>query len=142
MNHIKLFEEFEARNVYNIERKNRFSVSKSPSYKGGWNIEYSTSKGKGRALIFDKNSDLSGISDTTNNMKDDEMYLFGIESKTQKVGIGRMLLKDIFDYFNINKIYLPSSSNHPVWNKIATKTSYETNFGSIFTMDRDQVFSK
>lgn len=133
----KLFEEFEGRNIYNIEHKNRFSVDKNLLYQGGWSIEYSSKLGKGRALIFDNTSTLKNIT----QLKDDEMYLFGIETTPSNSGVGRMFLKDIFDYFNINRIYLPSSDTHPVWNKIATKTNIESFNGlTLFTLDREQLF--
>lgn len=137
MKYLKLYEEFEARNVYNIDRKNRFDVSKS-SHKGGWHIKYSSSNGKGRALIFDKDSTMSPV-----DLKQGEMYLFGIDTYPSNFGVGRMFLKDIFDYFNLDKIYLPSSDNHPVWNKLATKTDIESNLGiasTIYTLSRYQLY--
>lgn len=66
------------------------------------------------------------------------MYLYGIETIPPNSGVGRLFLKDIFDYFDINSIYLPSSDNHPVWNKIATKVGVEGGF-TIFKIERGQI---
>lgn len=66
------------------------------------------------------------------NMSNKEMYLFGIETIPPNSGVGRLFLKDI------NSIYLPSSDNHPVWNKIATKVGVEGGF-TIFKIEREQI---
>lgn len=127
--------------IYNIERKNRFNVEIGVS--NGWSVTYSSKNGKGRALLFDNNSTLKSFR-KLHQMKDDEMYLFGIETTPSNAGVGKMFLKDIFDYFDINLLYLPSDDNHPVWNKIATKTNIES-FNddlTIFTIDREQLFGE
>lgn len=133
---IKLFEDFEARGVYNIKRRNRIDVEKNLSYKGAWNIKYSSKQGKGRALLFDNTSTINSIQSL--NMSNKEMYLYGIETIPPNSGVGRLFLKDIFDYFDINSIYLPSSDNHPVWNKIANKVGVEGDF-TIFKIERGQI---
>lgn len=133
---IKLFEDFEARGVYNIKRRNRIDVEKNLSYKGAWNIKYSSKQGKGRALLFDNTSTINSIQSL--NMSNKEMYLYGIETIPPNSGVGRLFLKDIFDYFDINSIYLPSIDNHPVWNKIATKVGVEGGF-TIFKIERGQI---
>ena len=61
---------------------------------GGWNIKYSSKNGKGRALIFDNKSKMT----SDMNLSSNEMFLFGIETTPSNSGVGRMLLKDIFDY--------------------------------------------
>jgi len=46
------------------------------------------------------------------------------------------------DKFKLIKIYLPSSEDHPVWNKIATKTDITIDMGSkgfiIYTLTKEQ----
>jgi hypothetical protein len=134
MRYINLFEDFEARGVYNVHRRNRIDVEKNLSY-GGWNIKYSSKNGKGRALIFDNKSKMT----SDMNLSSNEMFLFGIETTPSNSGIGRMLLKDIFDYFDIDTIYLPSMDNHPVWNKIATKTNKSKGGMSIFKIKKEDL---
>lgn len=134
---IKLFDNFTpARGIYNIKRKNRMDVERNLSYKGSWNIKYSSKQGKGRAMLFDNTSEINNIK--LLNMNSKEMYLFGIETTPSNSGVGRLFLKDIFDYFDIDAIYLPSNDNHPVWNKIATKVSELDNF-TIFKIERGQI---
>jgi len=54
-----------------------------------------------------------------------------------------LFLNKIFDEFKINKLYLPSSEDHPVWNKIATKTDITINITgkelTIFTLTKKQL---
>lgn len=135
MKYLELYEEFEGRNIYNIERRNRFNVEKNSQYEGGWNVTYSSKYGKGRCLIFDKSYSLKNAPE----LNDDEMYLFGITTSPSNAGVGRLFLKDLFDYFNINRIYLPSSNDHPVWNKIANKIGPSGGY-ILYTLDRDQLF--
>ena len=97
---IDKFRFFEGRNVtYNIKTKNRIEVEKNGTYLGGWNVKYSSKLGKGHSLIFDNTSKLSDVK--LLNMKDDEMYLFGISTTPPNSGVGRVFLMDIFDYSNM-----------------------------------------
>lgn len=134
---IKYFEEFEARNVYNIDRKNRFNVKEGP-YTGSWDVEYNTKKGKGKASVFTNKSQLRGKFIDCEKMMDNELFLFGIETTPSNVGIGRDFLKDIFEYFNVDRIYFYSLLTHPVWNKIATKRKDDGVYAS-FTLTKDQI---
>lgn len=93
-----------------FEDRNHLRVSRS-NHEGGWNCQYVSELGSGRALVFDTGK-VSGI---------DGMFLFGISTNPQNSGIGRKFLREIFDYFGIDEIYLTSSDDHPVWNKIAKK---------------------
>lgn len=125
MKHLKTYKIFESKDL---------DVEKG-SHKGSWNIKYSSKQGKGNALLFDNTSNLNDVK--LLNMKSREMYLFGIGTTPSNSGIGRLFLKDIFDYFDIDTIYLPSDENHPVWNKIATKV-YKLDHHTIFKIERDQ----
>jgi len=70
----------------------------------------------------------------------DQGYLFGIDTTPTNVGVGSMFIKDIFSYFDIDRLYLPSHPDHPVWNKIATKTEKEGFNGlTIFFIDVGQL---
>lgn len=134
---IKYFEEFEARNVYNIDRKNRFNVIKGP-YTGNWDVEYNTKRGKGKASVFTNESQFKGKFVDVSKMMDNELFLFGIETTPSNVGIGREFLKDIFEYFSVDRIYFYSLLTHPVWNKIATKRKDDGVYAS-FTLTKDQL---
>lgn len=105
----------------------------------GWGCKFKNSLGKGRALIMDNDSPFKSPVE----LKEGEMFLFGIETTPSNKGIGKIFLNQIFDYFNIDKIYLPSDSDHPVWNKIATKTDITVEMGSkdstIFSLTKDQL---
>ncbi len=129
---MKNFDQF----VFENENKNTFNVSKG-GY--GWKCLYKTELGKGNALLFDNNTKLK----SPIGLKDNEMFLFGIDVKPQNKGIGRMFLKKIFEHFNLEKLYLPSDEKHEVWNKIATKTDKTIVMGSkestIFTLNKNQL---
>ncbi len=75
--------------------------------KGYFRCEFRCELGKGHALINVK-------------MKDGEGYIGGISATPMGRGIGRQFILELFDYFKLDKIYLSSSGNHPVWSKIAT----------------------
>lgn len=127
MNYIKEYANF----------KNNRLIVKKGQY--GWNCEYQCDLGTGKALILDNTSSVKNLP----KMDNDEMYLFGIDTTPVNSGIGRQFLLAIFDHFKINRVYLPSSENHPVWNKIATKTDIVAHFGgkenAIFTLSRKQL---
>ena len=124
-----------------IESFKSFTDDSFKASKGtyGWNCEFKTDNGKGRALLFDNSTNYKSPIE----LKEGEMFLFGIDTKPMNIGIGRLFLRKIFDYFKLDKIYLPSSENHPVWNKMATKTDISVEMGSkesiIFTIDRSQI---
>lgn len=107
----------------------------------GYNIKFTCSKGKGRALLMTKERMDSFSSKIT--MEEGELFLFGIETTPSNSGVGKIFLNKIFDYFKLGKIYLPSSEDHPVWNKIATKTDKIITMGSkdsvIYTLTKNQL---
>ena len=104
----------------------------------GYNIKFSCSFGIGRATLMDREKFKGRFL-----MKEGEMFLFGIETTPRNSGVGRIFLRRIFDYFKLSKIYLPSSGDHPVWNKIATKTDLTIKMGNvesvIFTLTKEQL---
>ena len=110
-------------------------------YKGqyGWACKFKNLLGKGRALIIDNDTPFRSPVE----LKEGELFLFGIETKPSNKGIGKIFLNQIFDYFDIDKLYLPSDSDHPVWNKIATKTDITVEMGSktstIFSLTKEQL---
>lgn len=110
----------------------------------GYHIKFSCSIGKGRALLMDKET-FSRFGQYF-RMEEGEMFLFGIDTTPINSGIGRIFLNKIFDYFNLSKIYLPSSENHPVWNKIATKTDSIITMGGkdsvIYTLTKNQLLKR
>jgi hypothetical protein len=116
-----------------------FEYNDFKSFKGtyGTNCEFKCDLGKGRALLMDNNNS------TIIKMDDDEMFLFGIETTPSNSGVGKLFLNKIFDEFKLSKIYLPSSEDHPVWNKIATKTDITIEMGSkesrIYTLTKEQL---
>ena len=72
-------------------------------------------------------------------LKDNEMYLGGIKVEPIGKKIGQLFLKELFDYFKVDKFYL-SSYNHPYWPKIATDTGLGTSGGcTLYTITRDQL---
>jgi hypothetical protein len=131
MKYLKLFE--------NYLDDCKLLVTKS---KYGWDCRFKCSTGEGKALIMDKSSDLKNLP----NMKDGEMYLFGINTSPDNSGIGRKFLLEIFNYFNLDMVYLPSDENHPVWNKIATKFDTNYKLGDkdmvLFTLSKKQLLDK
>ena len=137
MKHLKIFEEFETKGIYNIDRKNRFSVEKGP-HTGSWKIYYNTEKGEGNALVYNNTSPMRGKFMKISKMMDNELYLFGIETNPNNKGIGKLFLKDIFEYFNVDRLYFYSLSNHIVWNKISTKIKDDGEF-ALYTLEKDQI---
>jgi hypothetical protein len=122
-----------------MDRPGNLTVEKG-KWDGSWELYYDGGlKFRGSALIFDKNNTLKD----TPKLKDDEMYLFKIQTSPVNKGVGRMFLREIFKHFNINRIYLPSEdANHPVWSKIATKIG-RVSFGmTLFMLDRDQFLKE
>ena len=123
-------------NSYKLFESNDFEFSEG-TY--GLNCKFKSNIGKGRALLMDNNSTIN----IPVKMNDDEMFLFGIETTPSNSGVGKLFLNKIFDEFKLNKIYLPSSDNHPVWNKIATKTDITIEMGSkefrIYTLTKEQL---
>ena len=125
----------------NIKNYANFNSNRLVVKKGqyGWDCIFKCDTGTGRALIMDSTTSVKNLP----KMKEGEMYLFGIDTKPTNSGIGRQFLLDIFDYFNIDMVYLPSDEKHPVWNKIATKTDITAHFGGkeniIFTLSREQL---
>lgn len=111
----------------------RFKVEKD---KYGYNCIFTSSIGKGKALLMDD----------IKLLKKNEMFLFGINTTPTNSGVGRLFLNRIFDEFNLNMIYIPSSEGHPVWNKIATKTDLTITMGNvkstIFTLTKKQLNSE
>jgi hypothetical protein len=132
MKHLKTYQIFESKDNDTI---NSIDVKKGP-YKGSWSIKYSCEQGKGNALIFDNTSNLNDVK--LLNMKNKEMYLFGIGTTPRNSGVGKLFLKDIFHYFDIDTIYLPSDENHPAWNKISTVVS-KLDHHTIFKIEREQL---
>lgn len=122
--------------THSIRSRNRLKVIE---YGSEFKLEYKSKNGKGHGLIFNNKSKRFDIIDEL-EMKDDEMFLFAIETTPSNSGVGREFIKDIFDYFNINKIYLPSDDDHAVWNKIATKTDKKSYNTTIFYITREQLF--
>jgi hypothetical protein len=104
----------------------------------GYHCKFKCSRGTGRALLFSNERNLSNL-----DLGEGEMFLFGIETTPNNSGVGRLFLNKIFDYFKLSKIYLPSSDDHPVWNKIATKTDNIITMGSkdsvIYTLTKKQL---
>lgn len=119
---------------YNISSKNRMEIEKTAH---GFKLKYSTSKGTGSALIFNsKTSQIAGFL----NLGNSEMFLVGIDTVPSNAGIGRVFLKDIFDFFNIETLYLASDGNHPVWNKIAIKVHENLlNDTIIFKINKNEI---
>jgi hypothetical protein len=105
----------------------------------GINCEFKCDLGKGRALLIDNKSTIN----IPFKMNDDELLLFGIDTTPSNSGVGKLFLNKIFDEFKLSKIYLPSSEDHPVWNKIATKTDITIEMGSkesrIYTLTKEQL---
>ena len=107
----------------------------------GYNIKFTCSGGKGKALLM-----TNEIIDSFNGkitMEEGELFLFAIETTPSNSGVGKIFLRKIFDYFKLSKIYLPSSEDHPVWNKIATKTDKIITMGGkdsvIYTLTKNQL---
>jgi len=123
-------------NKYKTFESIDFKVSKG-AY--GFNCKFRCDIGEGRALLMDNNSTIN----IPFKMSDKEMFLFGIETKPNNSGIGKLLLNKIFDEFKIDKLFIPSSTDHPVWNKIATKTDINIEMGSkessIYTLTKNQL---
>lgn len=130
MKYLKLFEDLDDCKL--LVTKSRY----------GWDCRFKCPVGNGRALIMDSSSNLKNLP----NMKEGEMYLFGIDTNPTNMGIGRKFLLEIFNYFNLDMVYLPSSESHPVWNKIATKIDSDYKLGdkdmALFTLSRKQLLSK
>lgn len=118
----------------NENKLDSFTIEKN-SY--GYLCKFKSPIGKGKALLMD---------DINLPMKDDEMFLFGIGTTPTNSGVGRLFLNRIFDELNLNMIYIPSSEDHPVWNKIATKTDLTITMGNvestIFTLTKNQLNSR
>jgi len=123
-------------NNYKLFESVDFEISKG-TY--GFNCKFKCDMGEGRALLMDNNSTIN----IPFQMTDKEMFLFGIETNPNNSGIGKLFLNRIFDEFKIDKIYLPSTNNHPVWNKIATKTDINIEMGNkesaIYTLTKNQL---
>lgn len=128
---IKTFEEFKF-----SDKNETFKVEMN---RWGWNCIFRCAAGKGNALLFDNNTPMK----SPIKLKEGEMFLFGIDVTPTNKGIGKLFLKEIFNHFDLNKVYIPSSKDHPVWNKIATKTDKIVEMGSvdstIFTINREQL---
>ena len=107
----------------------------------GYNIQFTCSKGKGKALLM-TNERIDSFNGKI-TMEEGELFLFAIETTPNNSGVGRLFLNKIFDYFKLSKIYLPSSEDHPVWNKIATKTDKIITMGGrdsvIYTLTKNQL---
>jgi len=126
---VKNFKEF-----LNENKLDSFTIEKDSH---GYHCKFKSPIGKGNALLMD---------DIKLPMKDDEMFLFGIDTTPTNSGVGRLFLNRIFDEFNLNMIYIPSSEGHPVWKKIATKTDLTITMGNvestIFTLTKNQLNSR
>lgn len=132
---MKFLKKFNENDIFKI---NTFKVDngtlKVVKSSHGWNCNFSCENGKGRSTIMDNTSKVVKI-----DMNDDEMFLFGIDCTPTNSGVGRLFINAIFDYFKISKIYLPSNENHPVWNKIATKTNIKIDELTIFTLTKKKL---
>jgi hypothetical protein len=100
----------------------------------GYHCKFTSPFGKGNALL---------MNNVKLPMKNNEMFLFGIDTKPTNSGVGRLFLNRIFDEFKLNMLYIPSSDEHPVWNKIASKTDLTIDMGglesTIFTLTKNQL---
>jgi len=120
----------------------KLKVDKTSSYgEIEYSCEFRCELGKGYAVLSDtKVVDAYDRNGEVNiELKDNEMYLGGIKVEPIGKKIGQLFLKELFDYFKVDKFYL-SSYNHPYWPKIATDTGLGTSGGcTLYTITRDQL---
>lgn len=109
------------------------------SQEGYYRCDFRCELGKGNALVVGN----GGVTISQGVvLKDDEKYIAGIGCTPMGKGVGRQFLSELFDYFKVNKFYLSSSSNHPVWNKMATKLSSIKEPGldmTLYSLTKDQL---
>lgn len=133
--HPKVYQMRYLKSFNESKQSDKFDVIKDSL---GYHCKFKCSGGTGRALLFSSERKLRNL-----DLGEGEMFLFGIETTPNNSGIGRIFLNKIFDYFKLNKLYLPSSEDHPVWNKIATKTDKIITMGSndsvIYTLTKNQL---
>jgi len=120
----------------------KLKVSKYDSYgEIEYSCEFRCELGSGGAVLsdtkvvnaYDRNGEVNI------ELKDNEMYLGGIEVKPIGKKIGQLFLRELFDYFKVDKFYL-SSYNHPYWPKIATDTGFRTSGGcTLYTIKKEQL---
>ena len=105
--------------------------------KNGYTCEFRCELGSGSALVLNNNKE--GIKIGYVELKDNEMFIAGIGTKPMNNGVGKIFINELFDYFKVDKFYLTSSSEHPVWNKIATKIGPSGGYGSLYSITKDQL---
>jgi len=140
MKYLKTHEEIGWKDIpENGKPYRKLKVDKYPD--GYCSCEFRCELGRGSAEIA-KPSSIEAYSNDQEieiNLKDNEMYIGGIGVKPLGKGIGQIFLRELFDYFKVDRFYL-SSMNHPVWKKIATDTGYSTMGGcTLFTLTKDQL---
>lgn len=120
----------------------KLKVSKTSSYgELEYSCEFRCELGSGYAVLsdsklidaYDRNGELEI------KLKDNEMFLLGIEVEPVGKKIGQLFIRELFDYFKVDKFYL-SSYNHPYWPKISTDTGLETSGGcTLYTIRKEQL---
>ena len=104
---------------------------------GSYICEFRCDIGSGHSIVI---GDVGFVISACLTLAKDEKYIVGIGCTPLGKGIGKLFILEMFDYFKVNKFYLSSSDNHPVWSKIATKVYIiKDKDTTIFSLTREQL---